>query len=406
MPRFAYKAISPEGKSISGTLEADSAEAVQLLVAQQGNIPTEVKKVAGKDQAGTPSLLAGLQRVKLPDLLMFTKQVNTLLRAGLPITRTLEVLREQTESPVLRQAIVQINEEVNRGESLATAFARHPRIFSPLYCNMIAAGEISGALPEILERLTFIIEHEHKVKEDVKSALTYPKMVLFALAGAFFFLLTFVIPKFVSIFEKANLELPLPTKICLVLYNLLAHQWPWLLAGVAAAAVTMAAVLRTDAGRLARDRLLLRLPIVGPLFLKTAMSRFASILAILLASGIPIIEAISVISEAIGNAAITAEFNRIKHHMEEGHGIAAPLRESRFFPPMVVNMIAIGEESGSLEEMLREVARHYDDEVEHAIKNLSEAIAPILIAGLTGVVGFFALAIFLPMWNLTQMVQG
>ncbi len=406
MPQFAYKAISPEGKSISGTLEADSAEAAQMLIAHQGNIPTEVKKVAAKNTADGLSFFAGLQRVKLPDLLMFTKQVNTLLRAGLPITRTLEVLKEQTESPVLRQAIVQINEDVNRGESLAKAFAKHPRIFSPLYCNMIAAGEISGSLPEILERLTFIIEHEHKVKEDVKSALTYPKMVILALGGAFFFLLTFVIPKFVTIFEKADLELPLPTKICLLLYNLLAHQWPWLLAGLTLVTLLLGLALRSETGRLVRDRLLLRLPIVGPLFLKTAMSRFSSILAILLASGIPIIEAINVISEAIGNAAITAEFNRIKHHMEEGHGIAAPLRESMFFPPMVVNMIAIGEESGSLEEMLREVARHYDDEVEHAIKNLSEAIAPILIAGLTGVVGFFALAIFLPMWNLTQMAQG
>ncbi len=407
MPIFEYKAITPDGKPLQGTMEADSAAAVQQIIAQQGNIPTEVKKKVGKGrEAGAGGgLLASFQRVKLPDLLMFTKQVNTLLRAGLSITRTLEVLEKQTENPALRHVIVEINEEINRGSTLATAFGNHPKVFSNLYCNMIAAGEISGSLPAILDRLTFILEHEHKVKEDVKSALTYPKMVLIALGGAFFFLLTFVIPKFVRVFESANIELPLPTKICILLYESISRGWPVLLGGAAALFIGLRLVLRTPAGTLAKDRFLLRLPIIGPLFIKTAMSRFASILAILLASGISIIEALNVISEAIGNAAITAEFNRIKHYMQEGHGIAAPLKESKFFPPMVINMVAIGEESGSLEEMLREIARHYDDEVDHAVKNLSEAIAPILIVGLTGVVGFFALAIFLPMWDLTQMVH-
>ncbi len=407
MPFFSYKAINPEGHKISGTMEADSVQAVQNILVQQGCIPTRVSRTSKKSEknGAEVSMLARLQGVNLADILIFTKQINTLLRAGLSITRALDVLEKQTENPLLRQTIRQISEDVNQGSSLSRAFEKHPKIFSRLYCNLMAAGELSGSLPEVLDRLNFILEHEHKVKEDVKSALAYPKMVLIALGGAFFFLLTFVIPKFVSVFESANLELPVPTKICISLYALLSGYWHVLLGIAALLFIAFRFAVKTSRGAYIKDAVLLRMPIVGHLFVKTAMSRFSSILSILLASGVSILDAINIIAEAIGNAAITAEFERIKEHMKEGHGISRPLRESKFFPPMVINMIAIGEESGSLEEMLREIARHYDEEVEYAVKNLSEAIGPILIVGLTGVVGFFALAIFLPMWDLTKMVQ-
>ncbi|MEW6428608.1 MAG: type II secretion system F family protein [Thermodesulfobacteriota bacterium] len=406
MPHFSYKAVAGDGKKISGTMEADTAAVVQNILAQQGLIPVAVNRAGGgEDKGAKPGLLARLSGVKLPELLMFTKQINTLLRAGLSITRALEVLDKQSENPLLKHAIGRISENINQGASISGAFGKHPSIFSPLYCNLINAGELSGALNKVLERLSYILEHEHKVREDIKSALAYPKMVLIALGGAFFFLLTFVIPKFVSVFESAKLELPLPTKICITLYALLSNYWPVLLGGAVGLVVALKMFFKTENGAYLLDRFLLRLPIVGPLFVKTAMSRFASILSILLASGVSILDAFGVISETIGNAAITKEFNIIREHMKEGHGISKPLRKSKFFPPMVVNMIAIGEESGSLEEMLHEIARHYDEEVEYAVKNLSEAIGPILIVGLTAVVGFFALAIFLPMWDLTKMVK-
>lgn len=405
MPSFAYKAINEEGEKISGVMEAQSVEAVQNLLMANGSVPVAIRRTKKGERQRRVGFLAQLAGVKLPDLLIFTKQINTLIRAGLPITRALDVLKEQTENPVLQKTIGDINEDINKGDTLSSAFARHPKIFSSLYCNLVNAGEISGSLPNVLERTGFILEHEHKVREDVRSALAYPKIVVTALCGAFFFLLTFVIPKFVQVFKGAGLELPIPTKICIALYTMIATYWYLLLGGSAAVFFMVRFYLRTPQGTLAKDSFLLKLPIVGHLFVKSAMSRFAYILSILMASGVSILDSINIISETIGNRAITREFEQIKHYMQEGSGIASPLKKAKFFPPMVVNMIAIGEESGSLEAMLREIARHYDEEVEYSVKNLSEAIGPILIVALTVVVGFFALAIFLPMWDLTKMVR-
>jgi type IV pilus assembly protein PilC len=253
--------------------------------------------------------------------------------------------------------------------------------------------------------VTYILEHEYKVKRDIKSALAYPKMVLFVLFGAFFFLLTFVIPKFISVFQKAGLDLPIPTQICLSMYNGIQQYWPLLLGFVLAGFFSVKLYFSTSQGAVARDRALIFFPIVGPLFIKSAMSRFASILTILLSSGVTVLTSFDILSETIGNAAISKEFAGLSKQMEEGRGISEPLRNARYFPPMVVNMIAIGEEAGSLEEMLSDIARHYDEEVEYAVAGLAEAIGPIMIVLLTVVVGFFALAIFLPMWDLTKMVK-
>ena len=270
---------------------------------------------------------------------------------------------------------------------------------------MIRAGEQSGSLPQVLERLTYIIEHEHKVRSDIKSALQYPIIVSLFLVVAFFVLLTFVIPKFVSIFDKVGIDLPLPTKIALNLYAFLENFWVLLLFGLVGGILALVLWFRTPTGRLLRDRFLLALPLFGKLFAKAAMSRFASIFSILQASGIPVLDTLKILSGAIGNAAVAYEFDQIGEKLSEGKGIAGPLGEARYFTPMVVNMVAIGEESGNLEEMMQEVAVHYDDEVGYATKRLSDAVGPLLTVGLAVVVGFFAAAIFLPMWDLTQMVK-
>jgi len=403
MPNFAYKAIGENGGQLNGTMEAESAAAVQTILASQGVIPLQVTKTKA---AGTaPSRFVFGAPVKTPELLLFTKQMRTLLHAGIPITQVFEILFAQSENKFLKATLAGMIVDVKEGGALSAVFKKHPRVFSDLYCSLIRSGEISGTLPDVLDRLSYILEHEHRVKEDIKSALAYPKMVLIALLGAFFFLLTFVIPKFVSVFEKVGLDLPWPTKICILLYIGLKSYWPLLLGGAALLFLGLRQYFRTPIGVLTRDRILLRLPVVGHLFVKTAMSRFASILSILIASGVSILEALKIIADTIGNSAIAKEFGRMTTQMEEGRGIAAPLRTAQYFPPMVINMVAIGEESGSLEEMLREVARHYDEEVEYATKGLAEAVGPLLIVSLTVVVGFFALAIFLPMWDLTKVVK-
>ncbi|MDH3392674.1 MAG: type II secretion system F family protein [Desulfobulbaceae bacterium] len=405
MPTFTYKAIDQTGATVTGNIVAESLFAAQDQLGERDLIPVQVKEGAAAKSAKASLLYNLTTTVRQEELILFTKQIRSMLRAGISIVKVFDIISQQSENPLLRDTLAEMSKDVQDGSNLHDAFRKHPRVFPNLYCSLVHAGEASGNLPEILDRVVYIMEHEHKVKEDIKGALAYPKIVVIALVGAFFFLLTFVIPKFVTVFEKANLDLPLPTKICIAMYTGLTVYWPVLLGGSAALFFGLAAFLRTPGGTLLKDQLLLRMPIVGHLFLKTAMSRFASILTILLSSGVTILNSIIIISETIGNAAIIREFDRLRDRMTEGHGISAPLRTAKYFPPMVVNMVAIGEESGRLEEMLLEIAKHYDEEVEYAARGLSEAVGPILIVALTVVVGFFAMAIFLPIWDLTKMVK-
>jgi type II secretory pathway component PulF len=297
-----------------------------------------------------------------------------------------------------------MQEEVKQGTSLFNAFSAQKPVFSNLYCAMIKAGEESGALPQILERLIYIIEHEEKVKNDIKSAVRYPLIVLIFLGIAFIILLTFVVPKFVIVFETAGIDLPVPTKICMLMYTMLSQYWLYMLVFLAVGVIGFFQLINTGKGRLLKDRLLMRVPILGPLFIKSAMSRFSSIFSILQTSGIAVLESMRILKDTLNNAAISHEFERIRELLEEGRGISRPLGQARYFTPMVINMVAIGEESGTLDDMLQEIATHYDAEVEFATRGLADAIGPILMVGLAAVVGFFAFAIFLPMWDLTKMV--
>ena len=376
------------------------------MLASQGYIPTRVKEDRSKGsgaQLGT--LLDFFSSIKAPELILFTKQFNTLIRAGVPMLSLLKVLEEQTEHPKLRKILGTIHQDIKEGSSLHEAFRKHPRAFSPLYCNMLKAGETSGALNEVLDRLTYIIEHEHRVKSDIKSALMYPIIVVCFLFVAFIVLLTGVIPRFVDIFKSAGLKLPLPTQICMLLYTGLIHYWYIVLSILVIGGVALYFYLRTDNGKYVFYTAMMKLPIVGPLFIKSAISRFASIFSILQASGVDILQVMDILSETIGNSAISRELAGIRDRLAEGHGIAGPLSSAKYFTPMLINMVAIGEESGNLEELMKDVAKHYDTEVEYAMKKLSEAIGPILTIGLAAVVGFFATAIFLPMWDLTLMAK-
>jgi type IV pilus assembly protein PilC len=317
----------------------------------------------------------------------------------------LGILEEQTENPKLRSILGHMHQDIKEGASLYDAFSKHTNVFSPLYCSMIKAGEASGALPEVLERLLYIIEHEHKVKSDIRAALTYPIIVVVFLFTAFLVLITQVIPKFVNIFKNAGLALPVPTQICILIYEFLANYWYFLLGAVVVVGVFLFYYLKTDPGKYTRDAVLMRVPLIGPLFVKSSVSRFASIFSILQASGVDVLESMDILSGTIGNAAVGRELDSIKDRLAEGRGISGPLGQAKYFTPMLINMVAIGEESGNLESMLQDVAEHYDTEVEYSMKKLSEAIGPLLTVGLAAVVGFFALAIFLPMWDLTLMAN-
>ncbi|MBN2687137.1 MAG: type II secretion system F family protein [Deltaproteobacteria bacterium] len=402
-----YKAINQSGTIISGTIRAETAEMAATLLGEQGYIPSKISEEGASAIASwAQKLETKFTSMKQEDLILFTKQLRTMLNAGIPILQVFKILENQTENKKLKNTVAAIAMDVREGVNLYDAFARHPGVFSTLYINMIRAGEQSGTLPEVMDRLIYILEHEQKVKSDIKAAMQYPLIVVIALVAAFFVLLTFVIPRFAGIFSRAGIELPLPTRISIAMYNFLTGYWPWLLAAVIAGVIAFPIIYRrTEAGRYLWDSFTLNLPIVGILFQKAAMSRFASVFSILQSSGIPVLRSLEILAGTIGNHAITREFLRVRNMVEEGRGISGPLRSAKYFTHMVVDMIAIGEESGSLDEMLREISIHYDDEVEYAVKRLSDSIGPILIISLAAVVGFFALSIFLPMWDLTQVVK-
>jgi type II secretory pathway component PulF len=407
MPSFSYKAFNASGGAVSGVIEADSAEMAADLLFSKGYVPSHVTAQKAAFESGWEARLRKMtSRVPAKDLILFTKQFRSMLHAGVPLMRIFQVLEAQTQNAALKRAVADISRSVKEGSTLSLAMERNSHIFSPLYSNLVKAGEVSGSLPEVLARLVYIIEHEAKIKADIKSALQYPLMVTIALGIAFFVLLTFVIPQFATMFSRAGLNLPLPTKIAMGMYKFISVYWYLGLGGLILLVAGLRYFLGTEQGQYLKDTLLLRLPIAGPLFVKAIMSRFASIFAILQSSGVPIMVSMKVLSGAIGNKAISVEFDQVREQMQEGKGIAVPLSSrAKHFTPMVIDMIAIGEESGTIEEMLNQVSVHYDDEVAYAVKGMSDALGPILIVGLAAVVGFFALAIFLPMWDMTKMAR-
>jgi type IV pilus assembly protein PilC len=406
MAKFQFTAIDETGKTVSGEIEADSRDAALGLVAGRGLIPQTARKKSG--QSDITGFLNNLplpgRLVKAKDLILFTKQFKTMVHAGVSIVQVFQILWDQTENPHLRKAIAQMLGDIREGKSLFHAFSAHPRIFPRLYCAMIRAGEESGTLPEIMDRLIYVITHEEKVKTDIQGALRYPMFVLAVLGGAFLVLLTFVVPRFVDIFEQGGVDIPLPTRICMGMYAFLSQFGGYMLLIAGALVVAGFYYVRTDTGRLMKDRLLMVLPLIGPLLVKSAMSRFSSIFSILQASGVGVLESLRVLTDTIDNAAIEVEFRKIRSQLEEGRGISSPLKRARYFPPMVVSMVAIGEESGKLDGMLKEISDHYDSEVEYATKRLAEALGPLLMVAMSAMVGFFILAIFKPMWEMANIM--
>jgi len=406
MPKFSYQAITETGSTLSGVLEADSTELAAGILVEKGYIPAKIKEKAEIARGiNLPRFMNQFGSVTLPDLILFTKQFRTMIHAGVPMLSILTVMEQQTENRKLKRILASMAEGIKEGSTLYDAFRKHTQVFSPLYCSMIKAGESSGVLAEVMARLIYMLEHEHKIKSDIKSALQYPIMVTVFLVVAFFVLLTFVIPRFVNVFVNAGIALPLPTRICMTAYEYLIDYWFIVLGAAIMGTTALFYYGKTEQGKYIRDSLILKIPAAGSLSLKAAMSRFASIFAILHSSGLTVLDSLRILSGTMGNMAIAKEFDRIEAQIKEGHGIAEPLKSAKYFPPMVVNMVAIGEESGNLEEMLSEVAGHYDDEVEYAMKRLSEALGPMLTIGLAAIVGFFALAVFLPMWDLTKLIH-
>jgi MSHA biogenesis protein MshG len=394
VPVFTYRARNISGELVTGTLQGKSPDDIAFELHDKGFTPVVIAPYKKK------KTLALLGRVSEEDLIVFSRQMATLIKAGISFIRCLDTLEEQTANKKLKAIIRELKVDLEGGSSFSSALAKFPRVFSPLYTGMVKVGEEAGVLDEILDRLATLLEHESVTKQRVKTAVRYPLIVVTTLTAAFFFLTAFVIPKFAVVYATSKAELPMPTQVLLMISSAVTNYW-WLIIGGALALFFGARFyFRTTSGRWQYDRLKLRFPLIGSIVQKAVMARFARIFATLYRSGIPILHSLDVVTNTLGNLLIARAVDIIKEDVSEGSNLVAPMQRTGMFPPIVVQMVGVGEETGALDEMLNKVADYYDSEVEYSIRNLSTTLEPALLAILAGMILFLALGVFLPMWDM------
>lgn len=403
MPNYQYKARDKFSKSFSGIMSADDENAVALKLNQLGYTPISI--IETKQESSVRNLLGPAVKIKFSDLSMFTRQLAILQKAGLPILLALSALGAQTENKNFKEVITQISRDIESGLSLSGALDKYPHIFDALYINMVASGEASGRLDEVLERLATLREHDQTIRLRIKSATRYPLIVVIVLVIGFIVLTTLVVPRYAKIYQQYTTALPLPTQILIGINYAVTKLW-WLLiiAGVGVY-FFIKQFINTVSGRLSWDSLKLKIPIFGPLFLKLSISRFTRITGTLMRSGIPILKILDISSGSTGNVIVAKAIQNIKSNIAEGKGMSEPMKISGLFPPIVTQMVAVGEETGKLDDLLIHVSNYYDEQVDYTISNLTALIEPILILVLGLVVLFMALGIFLPMWNLMSIFK-
>jgi type IV pilus assembly protein PilC len=399
---YAYRVREPGGKIRSGTLVGDNQGVVVTRLREQGLVPIsiEVKKAGLKREF---SFRPG--RVKLKAIAIFSRQFATMVNSGLPILRALAILADQTESKELARVIGEVRISVERGSSLSEALAKYPKAFNNLYVAMVRSGEVGGVLDAVLLRLADSIEREVSLRQKIKSAMTYPVVVLGMVTLILAAMLLFIVPQFETIYAQLGSTLPLPTRILLaVSKGVRTYWWMFILVGVGIG-VAIRRYKKTERGRMQFDVLKLKVPVFGGLFHKTALSRFANTLGVLLRSGVPILQALDIVKETVNNQVLSKAVTDVQASVKEGESIAGPLGTHAVFPPMVVQMLAIGEETGAVDTMLDKVAQFYDEEVAATVEALTSLIEPIMIAFIGGAVGMAVIALYLPMFNLINIIQ-
>jgi len=405
MGTYKYKARDERGALIAGAMDADSQKAVYSQLDGMGLLPVFVSQDEEKSSL-FQNISDKFQHVKPDDLIFFTRQLHTIVKAGIPLISGLKALEEQTSIHMLKKTIKAIYQDIDRGTGFSDALAKQKHVFPEIYVSMVKAGEMGGVLDDVLERLAGLLEFQMKTKEMLKSAMRYPVMVISAITAAFFILVFFVIPKFAIIFKSAKMELPLPTKIMLAINDVVQSYGAFILAVIIMAVIGIVMYKRSEKGKLAWDRHKLKIPLIGQIFLKISMSRFAYMFENLIKAGVPIMRTLEIVSRTVGNEYIAQKIVEIGTKIEKGRGISKPLKDSGIFPPLVIHLVATGEETGSLEEMLREVSNHYDREITYSVSRLAAWVEPILTSVLAVMVLFLALAVFLPWWNMMGAMKG
>ncbi len=411
MGTFVYRARDQHGGLVTGRMDADSRRAVYVHLDSQGLFPVSVSEAKRTIQESLAAFsisefLRKHQKVKYDDLIFFTRQLHTIVKAGIPLISGLKALEEQTVNSRLKGITREIYQDIDSGRSFSDALSRHDKIFPEMYISMIRAGEIGGVLDDVLLRLAELLEFQMKTKEMLKSAMRYPIMVVCSLVSAFIILVTFVIPKFATLFKGAKVELPLPTRIMLLINDIAQVYGLFIFGATVLGIVSFMLYIRSGKGRFVWDRFKLKVPLIGQIMLKIAMSRFANMFENMVKAGVPVIRTLEIVSRTVGNQYIAQKIIEIGTKIEKGKGISKPLKDSGIFPPLVVHLVSTGEETGSLEEMLKEVTVHYDREITYSVSRLSAWVEPILTAGLSIMVLFLALAIFLPWWNMMGALRG
>jgi len=408
MTAFVWKGRNPRGELVEGVIDADDDAAVadQLLATGVSPVAIAANDPAIGDSTGNAWQALRAAPVTAEDVLMFSRQMFTLQRAGVPILRALAGLQASTAKASLVALLADLRASLDQGRELATAMARHPLVFDGFYLAMIRVGEMTGRLTESFERLATHIEFELDVRARVKQALRYPTMVLVAIAIALVVVNMFVIPTFANVFAGFKAELPLMTRLLLGFSAFTVRWWPLLLAAGVGLAWGVRAYVATPTGRYKWDRLKLRLPIAGPIILKATLARFARSFAMASRSGVPITRAMTVVSQTVDNAWMGQRIEQMRDAVERGESITRCATAAGFFTPIVLQMIAVGEETGELDSLLIEIAQMYERETDFAIKGLSSAIEPVLLTVIGAMVLVLALGVFLPLWDLGQAAKG
>ena len=404
MPEFAIRIMSDSGTVEERVITAESKMDVYTQADDRGEMLLSVKEAkAGALSVG--GLLKQRKKVKPAEVENFTVQLGIMFRSGIPLIGALEALEEQAETDTMQAVVKGLIKDVSGGKSLSQAMELYPGVFSLLYVNMIRAGETAGVMEQILGRLGSFIKHDQEVTRNVKSALRYPMIVTSALSMAFGGAMVFIVPKFSTMFGSKGIDLPMPTVIMIIISDFLIHFWPVVIGAVVLGIFSFKSFAKTEQGRYSVDNFKLHVPVFRDIFLKTNIARFAHMLETLSKGGIQIIRSLETVEQTVGNVVIGKEIANARAEVEKGVGLAEALSKSKYFPKMTVKMIAVGEKSGALDDMMANVAEQYDTEVDAKIAGLSAAIEPIMTVFLGGMLLFLALGIFLPMWNMYGAIK-
>ncbi len=400
MPVYKYKAINESGKSLQGVVDADSPKAATDKLKREGVFLSSLQEVKKDKGRG----ILRLRGISSSELAVTTRQFSTLISAGLPLEASLQALGEQTEDPRLSQVLTEVKDKISEGSSLANAMTEHKAVFSDLYINIVRAGESSGTLDIVLLRLADFLEKQSALRARVRSAMVYPIFMFLIGSGVLFFMMSYVIPRIAKIFEESSSSLPLITVVLISFSNFISNNLIALLVILGAVIFLVFRFKKTDRGNQFYDRLIFKIPIFGKIAKLVAISRFTRTLGTLIGSGIPLLEALEIGEAVVGNSVYVQTLKNVRENVREGTSLATPLRESGVFPPLVTRMIAVGEQTGEMEEMLVKIADIYDLQVETVVSTLTSLLEPVMILIMGVIIGFIVFAILLPIFELTSTI--